>query len=85
MVVVAHGSSCKITYEIPYERSIKALMELALYFRALDDEQNLTDIGKRSASQGASLSKPSKVAALMYLARWGICCWASMELALCRI
>jgi hypothetical protein len=32
----------KITYEIPYERSIKALMELALYFRTLDDEQKLT-------------------------------------------
>jgi hypothetical protein len=35
-------------HEIPQQEATKAAMELALYFRALDDEQELTRYWKRS-------------------------------------
>ena len=37
----------KIIYELPHEEATKALVELALYFRALDDEQDLTGFWKQ--------------------------------------
>src|SRR4029453_17603551 len=37
----------KIIYEPPHEEATKALVELALYFRALDDEQDLTGFWKQ--------------------------------------
>jgi hypothetical protein len=40
-------------HEIPQQEATKAAMELALYFRALDDEQELTRYWKRS--QGPSV------------------------------
>ena len=36
----------KIIYELPHEEATKALIELALYFRAFDDEQDLTGFWK---------------------------------------
>jgi hypothetical protein len=37
----------KIIYELPHEEATKALIELALYFRAFDDEQDLTGFWKQ--------------------------------------
>ena len=37
----------KIIYELPHEEATKALIELALYFRPLDDEQDLTGFWKQ--------------------------------------
>ena len=43
----------KIVHDLPYEDATKALMELALYFRALDDKEGLTGYWKKVGTHPA--------------------------------
>jgi hypothetical protein len=40
----------KIIYELPHEEATKAPIELALYFRAFDDEQDLCNVSLRAVA-----------------------------------